>query len=230
MKHPHATTIAVFLAATLALTISACGHDSGAAAKTSQTAAAPVVPPPIGPTAERAVQRSQERWAKVTKGDLIAAYDFYVPEAKREQSLASFLTRMQVHKYEDARVVEVVGLKDNLAYLRVSTLWTPMHERAQKVKLEPGESLTQRISMIETWRFVDGDWCYLKPDVESDFFQSHPELLKKDDNAPSATADTHKPAGGADASKDAPHEAQKKPEPKQSSATQTHTNGDAAAH
>ena len=206
MKHPHSKTIAVFLAATYALTLGACDH-SAAASKVEPTVA-PVVAPPVGPTAERAVQRSTERWAKVTKGDLIAAYDFYVPEAKREQSLASFLTRMQVHKYEDARVVEVVGTKDDVAYLRVSTLWTPIIDAAKNVKLQPGESLTQRISMIETWRFVGGDWCYLRPEEEVDFFQAHPDLLKKKDAAP---ADAHKPAGNADAgSKPAPESAPKK--------------------
>ena len=201
MKHPHATTLAATLtaalAATLALTIAACDHDAGAANKAVQTAT-PVVPPPIAPTEERVVQRATERWAKVTKSDLIAAYDFYVPEAKREQSLASFMGRMEVHKYEDARVLEVVGLKDNLAYLRVSTLWTPVHEMAKKVKLQPGESLTERISMIETWRFVGGDWCYVRPDDETDFFQQHPELLKKD-GAPAKPSDAPKPSSNADA-------------------------------
>ena len=156
---------------------------------------APVVAPPVAPTAERVVQRSTERWSKITKDDLIAAYDYYVPEAKREQSVANFLTRMQVHKYEDARVLEVVGLKDDLAYLRVSTLWTPIIDAAKHVKLEPGESLTQRISMIETWRFVGGDWYFLRPEDESDFFQAHPDLLKKKDAAsadstPKATPDS----------------------------------------
>jgi len=152
----------------------------------------------------------------VTKPDLIAAYDFYVPEAKREQSLAGFMARMEVHKYEDARVLEVVGLKDNLAYLRVSTLWTPVHEMAKKVKLQPGESLTERISMIETWRFVGGDWCYLKPDDETDFFQQHPEFLKKHDGASTKAGDTPtSPSSNDAAGKPGDEAAPKKNEPKQ---------------
>ncbi len=228
MKHLHSTTIAVFCVAALAFAASSCGHDTDAGNTVAKTTTP--VPPPIGPTAERALQRSQERWTDVTKGDLVAAYDFYVPEAKRAQPLAGFLTRMQVHRYENARVDEVVGLKDNEAYLRVSTLWTPLIEQAKQVKLEPGQSLTQRISMIETWRFVGGDWCYLKPDEESDFFQAHPELLKNNAGAPSPASDAHKPSVQDDAKKAAPEDASKKTDPKQSSSEKSGAPSDAKAH
>jgi hypothetical protein len=199
MKHPHSIALGL-LVAVLGLATTACSPHSDAADATLQ----PAVPaaPAIAPTAERAVQRSQERWAKMTSGDvngLIAAYDFNVPERKRDEPLANFLGRMQMHRYEDAKVDEVVALKDDVAYLRVSTLWTPVIERTKNLKLEPGQSLTERISMIETWRFVGGDWCYLRPENEKDFFSAHPDLLKKDDAGTSEPADARKPSadGGA---------------------------------
>jgi hypothetical protein len=228
MKHLHSTTIAVFCVAALALATSSCGHDADAKSPTAKTEAP--VPPPIGPTAERAVQRSQERWADVSKGDLVAAYDLYVPEAKRAQTLASFLTRMQVHKYEDPRVDEVVGVNKDEAYLRVSALWTPLLEQTKHVKLEPGQSLTQRISMIETWRFVGGDWCYMKPDEEVDFFQAHPEFLKHGAGAPSDTSDAHKPSIQGAVNKGAQESAPQKTDPKQSAVEAGGAKGDAKAH
>jgi len=47
------------------------------------------------------------------------------------------------------------------------------------VKLEPGQTLTQDIEIIETWQWVENDWHFVRQESESDFFEANPDLLKK---------------------------------------------------
>jgi hypothetical protein len=156
-----------------------CSCDAGAPVPP----VAPVATSPkvvLQPTAERALARSQERWNLVMKADWVAAYDFQTPEVKKSMPLGKYLGSVQMHKYENAKALEVLAVEKDHAYVRISTLWTPQHPNMAHVKLEPGESLTQEVVMIETWRWVDGDWSFQYPPKRDDeFFKDHPELLKK---------------------------------------------------
>ncbi len=85
-----------------------------------------------------------------------------------------------MHRYENMRAIEVIAVEGDKAYVRTSGLRdTAGACRWPASSLEPGQTLTQEITMIENWRFVDGDWCYLRPERDTDFFAAHPDLLKK---------------------------------------------------
>lgn len=182
MKRHHSLALLLSLAPLLAVS-TAC--DPNVEAKNPTTPVAPAAPvaPVIQPTAERALQRSQERWAFGMKKEWVQAYDFSAPEVKRDMPLERYLGGMRVHQYENMRATDVLAIQGDKAFVRVSGLWTPKDPKISRVKLEPGQTLTQEITMIETWRFVDGDWCYVSPERDSDFFEKHPDLLKQPKDA-----------------------------------------------
>lgn len=132
------------------------------------------------PTAERLLERSRDRWARIQKGgtDLVSAYDFAAAEQKRMLKLSDFLTNMENHRYENMRVREVVALQNDMGFLRVDGLWTPIGPKVAAVKLEPGQTLTQSINMIEAWRWTGEEWYFVKPYRDNEFFEEHPDLLK----------------------------------------------------
>lgn len=180
MNHLQRSTLALLLAATFCVG-SGCDPKDEPAPVTVVTPAVPAKPEP---TAERALERARARWERGVKADWVAVYDYAAPEAKRERPLNAFLAGMQSHKYENMRATEVVALQGTKAFVRVVGLWTPVDARVKQVKLEPGQSLTQEIEMIEGWQFVDGDWCHVRSQRVEDFYQEHPELLKKSDTPP----------------------------------------------
>lgn len=149
---------------------------------------------PAEPTRERLVARATERWAKIVQADWIQAYDFLSPEQKRATPLAQYLMNKQNHRYENPHVGEVLACDGKDGYVQVSSLWTPQHPKFKEVKLEPGQSLTQAIEMIESWRWAEGDWTYLRAQNPEEFYQEHPELLRAAPKEPARTADTQ-PAG-----------------------------------
>lgn len=138
----------------------------------------PAPRPKNQPTAERLAQRAKERWEKIAKADWIEAYDFLTAEQKQAMPLAQYLSGKQNFEYANPVVKEVLKVEGDHGYVRVSTRWTPHHPQFKKVKLEPGQTLTQEIELIETWNFSDGDWLYLRPQREEEFFAEHSELLK----------------------------------------------------
>lgn len=181
------TTITLLSVFTCALAMGACDHpvDPTNPALSGTTAPANAAPKPKMPeqNAARVAERSQARWNAGMKGDWIAAYDFLVPEGKRTQPLANFLAGMANHKYENMKVIEVIAVNGDKAYVRSGGLWTPLSPELAKVKREPGQTFTQEIQMIESWRWVDNDWSFVRPQRDTEFFAEHPELLKKKDPA-----------------------------------------------
>jgi hypothetical protein len=156
----------------LALGLVNTGCDEVAPPPATTAAAAPVKPP----TDERALERSRERWSKVMKPDLIATYEYLTPEMKAQQPLNSYLQRMGNSVYENMRVLEVAGKKGNLIFLRVGGMWTSVHPMAKKVKLEPGQTLTQEVEYIESWQWLGDDWYYARPYRPEEFAEEFPEL------------------------------------------------------
>lgn len=182
---------ALALALSATLLTPACdrqtAHAQPIAAATTAAPAAPVVQP----TNERIIERSTERWSKIGKGDWIAAYDYLSPEQKKANAIGTYLQNKAHHKYENAQVLNVLQNDGKTGILRVTCMWTPVHELIKTVKLEPGQSLTQEVEMYETWRWAEGDWTYMRAQRPDDFFQEHPELLKA---TPPKTANAEEPA------------------------------------
>lgn len=134
------------------------------------------------------------RWASVSKADWIAAYDYLTPEQKQVLPLAQYLPNKANHEYSNPTVGVVVKIDGEQGYVRATALWTPHHPQLSQVKLEPGQSLTQELKMIETWRWIDGDWLYVTAEGDTDFLEKHPELLKATE--PKAGAATDAAKGG----------------------------------
>lgn len=179
MKIQNLYPVAAFV-----LVLAAC-HPS---APDAQVSKAPAPNPPAAakhqPTAERALERSRARWAAVVKPDWITAYDFQAPEMKRALPIATYLVGVAVHKFENPRVIEVLRIEKDDAYVHCKVQWTPQptpeHPEIGKVKLKPGESMTQDVDQVETWRWAEGDWTYHHADGLDEFYQKHPDLLKQD--------------------------------------------------
>src|SRR5205085_10661656 len=102
--------------------------------------------------------------------------DLLAPDVQREQPVAQFLQRKNFHVYKDMRVTEVVAHKDDQISLRVRGRWTPQHPEVKRVKLEPGQTLTQDVEMIEIWRWIGGDWYLQRPMRAEEFLEQFPEL------------------------------------------------------
>lgn len=162
-----------------------CDQQPALAQNTNTAPAAPV----LQPTNERLATRAAERWAKIANTDWIAAYEFLSPEQKKATPIGTYLQNKSHHKYENPKVQNVLQNDGKNAILRVTCLWTPVHELIKTVKLEPGQSLTQEVEMYETWRWADGDWTYMRAQRPEDFFQEHPEMLKADPQPKTASAE-----------------------------------------
>jgi len=151
---------------------------------------APVQPVVVNkePTDAAVLERSRRFWANAEKGDWIANYDMLCAEIQREQAPTLYLQGKSFHIYEKMRVMEVVARKDDLIFVRVGGLWTPNHPRAKEVELEPGQTLTQDVELIEMWRWEGSEWKYVRPLRSEDFLEQFPELQPSASNAvPPAT-------------------------------------------
>ncbi|MBK9129525.1 MAG: hypothetical protein IPM13_17320 [Phycisphaerales bacterium] len=173
MKRTLDTARLALLALGLGILAPACDKD----APPAQPAPAPAVK--REPTQAAALERSRQFWASAEKGDWIATYDLLAPELQREQPAAVYLDRKKNHIYKNMRVLEVVAQKDEQIFLRVAGQWTPNHPKVREVKLEPGQTLTQDIEMIEVWRWVGDQWCLLRPLRPEEFLEQYPDLQSK---------------------------------------------------
>ncbi len=171
----------------------------GCDVKPAQAAPTPAVGAVVNkaePTQERVLARMTDRWQKVVKADWIQAYDFLSPEQKRQMPISQYLQNKQNHRYENARVGEVLLCDGKDAFVKVTVLWTPQHPRVKEVKLEPGQTLTQEVEMYESWRWAEGDWTYVRAQRPDEFFQDHPEMLRGKD-APAEPVKTAESVGAS---------------------------------
>lgn len=155
----------------------ACNEDAEDPANDAAVAQAPVAEK----TTERLLARSEERWSHISKGDWIVGYDYLSPTIKQWMSIYQFLEGKGNHKYEEPAKPEFIAMdpeNDNLAYVQVNVKWTPLHSMLEMVDDRP-DDLSQRIEMVETWEWAEGDWgMQWPPERVSDFYSSHPDLLK----------------------------------------------------
>ena len=91
-------------------------------------------------------------------------------------TIAQFLSGKNFHHYDNPAVERLVGLEDTHGYIAVRALWTPDHPELKRVKLEPGQSLSEELHMVETWRWAGDDWYFVEAHSETEFFAAHPAL------------------------------------------------------
>lgn len=172
-----ATSLALLLAAgalgAWALTTTSDGNRTVQAAASVTPVAAERT---SGPTAASLEERSRARWAAVCRGDWIAAYEFQTAEQKL-MPLARYLQGKDHHVYANPAVERVIEVGKSDGYLVVRVVWTPIHPELQRAKLEPGQSLTEELRMIETWRWEGEEWGYVRAQRPDDFDRDHPELV-----------------------------------------------------
>lgn len=179
-----ASSIALLLAAgalcAWAFHTDASGNHSVAAAAPSPGSRpeAAVTVKSSRPDAESLRARSLARWEAICRRDWIAAYDFQTQEQK-QLPLAKYLQGKDHHEYANPTVEEVIEVDAGNGYLWVRVLWTPKHPELKRVKLEPGQSLTEEIRMIESWRWEGDEWGYVRAQRDDEFFRDHPHLEKR---------------------------------------------------
>lgn len=170
--------------------LAGCKHEEPQAPAPAATTAAPVAAKPQ-PTKERLVERCKERWAKIEKKDWVSAYDMLAPEPKQALMLSQFLSQKASHEYTDPKIAEVLRIDGEVGYVRTTALWTPHHPQLELLKdpeslAELKRRFPEKIDQVETWRFADGDWCWLDAKGVAEFFEKHPELLRAQESAPAA--------------------------------------------
>lgn len=130
-------------------------------------------------TVERLLERAVENAALICSDEWIEVYDLLHPEIKAASTIYQFLQGKGTHSYSEPAAPEVVAREGDTAYVSLSLVWTPRID----VKLDnvpPDWDPSQRIEWIGTWQFVDGDWHTRWPPQEPvEFFQDHPELLRR---------------------------------------------------
>ncbi|MBL8861545.1 MAG: hypothetical protein JNK02_05990 [Planctomycetes bacterium] len=171
MQRTHALLALALLAPALGFVASACTREAGPG---------PVKPKPAvvkaEPTDEAALARSRIYWANAEKKDWIPNYDLLGPELRGQQSPTMFLQGKTNHIYEGMRAQEVVARKDDLIFLRVTGRWTPNLPQIKNVRLEPGQTLTQDIEIIEVWRWMRDAWFLERPLRPDEFLEQFPDL------------------------------------------------------
>lgn len=181
---PNAPLLALSALSLLALACAPAGGEPTAApAPAQQTAQQPAQQPAAEApraTESRLIERSAERWRLSCAKEWIDVYEFISPAARKQMSIYSFLEGKDNHTFESPSTPHLVAVDGKKAYVEVSVTWTPQHPMLTQVELEPGQTLTERFELIETWEWVKDDW-YMEwpPERPSEFFEAHPDLLKK---------------------------------------------------
>lgn len=173
----------------LALTLaafgaSACDEHKVSGQEPNTTAPVAATPSAAQPTDAAVRARATSRMECLAKDDWVGAYDFTAEEERKLVKLQDYLVKKDSHRYREPRVQEILLNDGKHAYLRVTALWTPTDPRLQKVKLEPGQSLTQEIELYQSWLWSGSEWMYVRGQRPDEFFADHPALLRK--NAPPA--------------------------------------------
>jgi hypothetical protein len=171
--------VALCLSTTLVVTLPGCGGSASQAGsvEVGQASTKPVIVPTVGDPSQ-AVARSAARWDHKVAGDWIQVYDFVLPDLRRGQSLGRFLTDKEYHVYENPTKPLLLGVRDKLAFIEVTVLWTPLHPIVLSANnLESAEELRQELPIVETWVFAQGQWYWMKEERQREFFDENPDIL-----------------------------------------------------
>lgn len=129
------------------------------------------------PDPKDALARSEQRWEMIQAEDWIQAYDFLTPARKKQEKLGNFLAGKADHEYRNPSKPHLLGTEGEQAYLEVSVLWTPHHDILGTADNAP-EDFTQQLEMIETWQWIDEEWCWVGVARQNEFLDEHPKFKK----------------------------------------------------
>jgi hypothetical protein len=135
---------------------------------------------------ERIALRAEERWKRVAAENWIEAYDYLPPDERKTLTLMDYLQGKTRHRYESPEAPEVLQVEGDVAYVWTACMWTPVHPALANVKLGPGESLTERLEAVETWKRTAGEWFYADVTPVREFFAAHPDVRQPSPKAPSS--------------------------------------------
>jgi len=170
----------------LPLAVAACAPDAGNSHAAQTQPVAPAVAKT--PTDEGLLARARTRWAAIDKEDWIEAYNFISPDVRKVNPISKYLQGKENHRYDNP-VVESVFSKDEakgVAYVRSRVLWTPQHPQLKTLKLDPGQTLTEEVPIVESWKWIQNDWYFVEQEGADKFFEAHPELLRAPQPQPQA--------------------------------------------
>ncbi len=171
--------VSVFVASLVAVAvlIISCGDSSTSVAAASSKSKAV-------PSAERLVQRSTDRWKLITAAPedstkWVDAYQYELPEVRRRETLAAFLTGKDKFHYADPTPPSVLLIDGEDGYLQVDCTWLAfMHPVI--AKNDPGRQ--ELMEMLEVWHWREGDWYMEGPPRERrQFLIDNPEISEKVD-------------------------------------------------
>lgn len=166
----------------LALTLAAFGTSACDEHKVSgqePAAPAPAAATIAQPTDAALRARATSRMECLAKDDWVGAYDYTAEEERKLVKLQDYLVKKDSHRYREPKVQEILLNDGKHGYVRVTALWTPTDPRLQKVKLEPGQSLTQEVELYQSWMWSGAEWMYVRGQRPDEFFADHPALLRK---------------------------------------------------
>jgi len=166
-----------------ALAFSGCSQADGGASGEAAAQVAPAASKEA--SAERLLERCAERWGHVSQGNWIEAYEFFAPAERKTSSLQQFLKGKDHHRYEKPEQPQLLKLNGDTGKVLVASMWTPTHPALHKVDLGQ-DSMTQRLEVVETWRWMEGDWYYLSAESAQEFFLANPGMTRPASDAPSA--------------------------------------------
>ncbi len=172
----------ITVALSIAMTLTLLGCTGGSAETTSaavQASGEATEADSRAPDLDTVAERSTEYWKSIVAADWIQAYDFTDPATREIVGLGQFLQQKEHHEYRNPSQPKLIGSEGDLAYLELAVLWEPHHPILSTVRDKPAD-MTQELHMVETWRWVDGDWFFVGNDRQEDFHAEHPGLRAKD--------------------------------------------------
>lgn len=118
--------------------------------------------------------RARARWGHIARGNWVTAYEFLTPARRDQESLGSFLQGKQDHEYTRPRVLGILDVRGETAFVQVTVVWIPHHSVLGGGW--PDGELSEQLEMVETWQWVDGVWYWSAVERPGEFFGKHPEL------------------------------------------------------
>lgn len=181
--------LAAACALSLGLFFSSCEDTTAAPAGTSPGLATVAgATTEAKPTARRLVQRAAERWDLICRaGDQsklwIDVYDYEAPAARDAVPLSRFLGNKEDFHYDNPSAPVPLLIEDDTAYVSVNVIWEAgKHSKigAQSGVVGADPNRIEFLDMVETWKFVEGDWYFLGPAVRRvDFLEENPDIVRR---------------------------------------------------